>query len=79
MRLINDYYCCPQTWTLAQILIHMDKHCIEIIPVLIGENGSALVGIIEKTNLRNIIADLNLDASQVTAKQIFDTIRVKRI
>ncbi|MEI7792866.1 MAG: hypothetical protein WCI57_05280 [Candidatus Berkelbacteria bacterium] len=79
MRLINNYYCCPQAWTLTQILAHMDLHCIETIAVLIGENGSELVGVIEKSNLKNVIAELSLDASQITAHQIFDTIRVKKI
>lgn len=79
MRLNKDYYCCPQAWTLGQILTHMDEYCIETIAVLSGENGTSLVGVIEKVNLRNVIAELNLDASQITACQIFDTIRVKKI
>lgn len=79
MKMLNGYYFCPQTWTLAQILAHMQTHQIEIIPVLTGGNGTPMVGTIERVHLEAIIADLGFDPTTVTAQQIFTNMSSKRI
>lgn len=79
MKMLNDYYFCPQTWTLAQILAHMQAHEIEIIPVLAGGNDTPMVGMIERAHLEAIIADLGFDPTTVTAQEIFANMSSKRI
>jgi len=79
MKMANNDHCCPQSWTLAQILAHMDLHQIEVIAVLTGQNGTSLVGIITKTGLQNAISFLRFDASEVTAQEVLSTLPIKRI
>ena len=79
MKMAVDHYCCPQTWTLAQILAHMQEHKINIIPVLTGANGTNLVGVIEREHLELIIADLKFDATTVTAQEIFSNMSSKHL
>ena len=79
MKMANDDYCCQQDLTLAQILAHMEEHDIEVIAVLEGANGTALVGIITRTGLKNAMTALNFNAELVTAKEILATLPKKRI
>jgi len=74
MKMLNSYYCVPQSWTLAQILAHMNGYNIDVISVLTGSNNTPLVGLICREELA--AGDANLE---MIALEYINTRKLKAV
>lgn len=74
MTMSHDYYCSPEFWGSGEGIPQTGDCTIEKAVVLKGQNGVALVCVIERITLAQMLEQSGVDASKLTAAELFKII-----